>query len=82
MAEVQAPTKSIYEKSGKNLWKRFIHWVAIGAPRRDTRQGVRPHRKSRATLAHARAGSGRLANGTPEEVIGQIGSLVNDWVSR
>ena len=38
MAEVQAPTMGTYEKSGKNLWKRFIHWVAIGAPRRDSRQ--------------------------------------------
>jgi hypothetical protein len=27
MAEFQTPTKSIYQKKGKGIWRRFIHWV-------------------------------------------------------
>ena len=27
MAEFQTPTKSIYQKKGKGIWRRFIHYV-------------------------------------------------------
>ena len=59
--EFQAPTRACTRREERRIWKRFIHWVAIGAPRRDRRQGLRPHRKSRATRGHARTGVVKLS---------------------
>ena len=36
--EFQAPTRACTRRVARRIWKRFIHWVAIGAPRRDSRQ--------------------------------------------
>jgi hypothetical protein len=35
MAEFQTPTKSIYQKKGKGIWRRFIHWVPSDSISRD-----------------------------------------------
>ena len=35
MAEFQTPTKSIYQKRGKGIWRRFIHWVPSDSISRD-----------------------------------------------